>query len=43
MTLAGRLDPMRSSRRRRLLLLASVVLAAVPVAFGLIRAVEHRR
>jgi hypothetical protein len=31
---------MRSVRRRRLLLLASVVLAAVPVTFGLIRAVS---
>ncbi len=31
---------MRSSRRRRLLLLASAFLAAVPVAFGLIRAVS---
>ena len=32
--------PLRSLRRRRLLLLASVVLAAVPVTFGLIRAVS---
>jgi hypothetical protein len=39
-SLAGRLDLMRSSRRRRLLLLTSVFLAAVPVTFGLIRAVS---
>ncbi len=31
---------MRSLRRRQLLLVASVVLAAVPVTFGLIRAVS---